>query len=272
MNHILDYNDIIVYKNKYLDEAVRGQTVAICFSAWASGTQGKNFGEAFFFNKKIPAIFIVQKKNHWWHTSSIWPAVSYIKKILDDKELGSICYGSSMGGYGSIHFAQHFNSHLAIAVGPQFFIDKNVMPEEQRWSTERDKLNLIFNEIDNLSQNTVQLLIFFDNYNTQDSLQVKKSKKLLAIPNINYINCPYTMHDVIRVLTKNNYYRDFLENCFKNKISIPYNIETSFLKIYKQDDKTFINWARTLPSISDLETEEQERAFSLYENLRNLDF
>jgi S-formylglutathione hydrolase FrmB len=44
-----------------------------------------------------------------------------------------LSYGSSMGGYGAIRFADAVGATQVLAFSPQYSIDRRVMPQEIRW-------------------------------------------------------------------------------------------------------------------------------------------
>ncbi|TVT30877.1 hypothetical protein [Marinobacter vinifirmus] len=274
MQCIFQGDDLTVYQNVFFDGANQGGIAAVCFSAWTSAAEGKRFGEGFFSRNKIPAFFIVQRSNHWWHTSEIWSALDCIRSILLDKGLGSICYGSSMGGYGSVHFSKYLYSSMAVAVGPQLFVNEDVIPEEKRWVQERKKIEFLFDEVSNLKKSSVETIVFFDNFNAPDNLQVERCQSRVPASNVKYIACPYTMHDAVRVLVKDDRFKMFLIDCFSGNFSGFDGVdgfEEHCLSVYAADDKAFLNWARNVQGIKSLSTQDRERLidiFGCYKGLR----
>ena len=80
----------------------------------------KGFGESLFIKYQINSVCIVAKWNHWWHTLEMIDVVESIKKLPSyQKASQCICYGSSMGAYGALKFAQLLNADTMIIAGPR---------------------------------------------------------------------------------------------------------------------------------------------------------
>ncbi len=90
------------------------------------------FGEEFLARHGISAVHVVNARNHWYHEPDWWEAVSAARAAASG-HARILSYGSSMGGYAALRFADHVGATSALAFSPQYSIDPRKAPFERRW-------------------------------------------------------------------------------------------------------------------------------------------
>lgn len=213
----------------------------VTFSAWSPSGVGNAFGKGFFESNKITAYHITQKHNHWWHTDEMYKAIERI--ISDSKCQNFILYGASMGGYGVIHFQRYFPTITSIAISPQSYIDvKNI--SETRWKSERENIQRIFDEKDNIENQVGELIVISDSFHKLDKIHVDFLTDIKDSSTVFLVDAPYTNHETPRVLSAIKVLQGVLIDLAKYKsFNIPllqYEANSAYLK----DPKVFFNFFR----------------------------
>ncbi len=107
---------------------------------WPSARSG--FAAEFLNRHKIDAVHIVTAQNDWFQSRAMHDAVLTIRKVVGGKK-PCFTYGSSMGGYGAIRFAGALGAQRAIAISPQYALDRAVVPFETRWRAEAKSVHFL---------------------------------------------------------------------------------------------------------------------------------
>lgn len=138
------------------------------------------FGEAFLKKNGISALHFVSSANHWWQTPEIITAIARAQEFLE-KHFSSatrVGYGSSMGGYGVLLYAQALRLDRVLAISPQYSIDSDKVPFETRWREEASQLSFAYDAMPKKFENC-HLHIVYDGQHAGDSEQVKLFPKTL---------------------------------------------------------------------------------------------
>ncbi|WP_455287327.1 hypothetical protein [Cupriavidus necator] len=268
---IFSHPDVSAFANEFV--GAQGYThLVVSFSAWNSKGNGTPFGPGFFNSRKMPAIFVVQHRNHWWHTDALFTLAERVKQLAAAQGLGIFCYGSSMGGYGSLHFSNIFHANRSIAIAPQIFISKGMIPEEKRWESERERVGLLFEEIENLRNIRCESFIFYDARHAQDTLHVQKLMSAGVGANFHTVEVPFALHDVARALVKVRDFKNFVvESGQGSKVDLD-RLRLACAAAHEFDDKVFLNRIRHTP-ISKIEDSEKSRLLEVaLINAERLDF
>ncbi len=112
----------------------------VCFEYWQPQPNlDRPFSaEGFFSHRKTNAVGILAAENDWFQNAEIESVLHAINTALAGYTL--IGYGSSMGGYGVINFADRLGLQRVITVCPQYSIDPARAPYETRWPTEAARI------------------------------------------------------------------------------------------------------------------------------------
>ena len=122
---------------------MRGPTdvLVVTFSNYVEGTTARTaFGEHFLSGHGIDAVHVVAKDNHWFDVPEMDALIVAIRERAGDKRM--IVYGSSMGGYAAIRFAARLGAERAVAISPQYALDRRRVPFEHRWRGDARRLRL----------------------------------------------------------------------------------------------------------------------------------
>lgn len=273
MHTIFESDTVSAFQNIYVDSK-NGEVpnLIVSFSAWSANAQGTPFGQGFFESRKIPAIFVIQNGNHWWHTEAIFPLLEKIKRIAKKYSYGIVCYGSSMGGYGCLHFEKFLSAKAAIAIAPQIFVSEKLISEDKRWISDRSKIKPLFDESENLSQLKAACYIFYDNNHEMDSLHINRLLGNSPARKLELIAAPYASHDLARTLSKMEKFKEFITDSANNEFTTE-ALREACSSAFLYDDKTFLNWIRneSLEKIPESQIS-RLRLITLEDNLHALDF
>jgi tetratricopeptide (TPR) repeat protein len=100
----------------------------------------QGFGEEFLSARGINAIHVISRDNDWYQHEEM-PSVAALIADAVKPYRRVVAYGSSMGGYAAIRFGRAVGGHVALALSPQFSIDPEVAPFENRWLGEASRIN-----------------------------------------------------------------------------------------------------------------------------------
>ena len=99
------------------------------------------FGEAFLDAQGIDAIHIAGVANDWYQYADMPRALAAVRAAASGRRL--FTYGSSMGGYAALRFAGTLGAVGAIAISPQYSLDRRVVPSERRWRPDAARLRFL---------------------------------------------------------------------------------------------------------------------------------
>lgn len=118
------------------------------------------FGEAFLASRGIDAIHVISRANTWFDDPRMAEALSIVAGAIavagHDRVL---TYGSSMGGYAAIRFAEAVGATTAIALSPQYGLGGRDTAFEDRFRSERAGRPVL---APGHGSNAVRPYVFFD--------------------------------------------------------------------------------------------------------------
>lgn len=111
-----------------------GRRVAITFDSYTDDRDLDRwaFGEPFFMGLGVTAIHVLSRGNDWYQYADMAEALEIVRQAASGAER-CITYGSSMGGYAAIRFAERVGAHEALALQPQYSINPAVAAFDDRW-------------------------------------------------------------------------------------------------------------------------------------------
>lgn len=90
------------------------------------------FGEAFLKAAGISAVHVMGRSEDWYQYPDIAEALAALRAALAGAKR-IVTYGSSMGGYAALRFADAVGATGVLALSPQYSVDPLKVPFEQRW-------------------------------------------------------------------------------------------------------------------------------------------
>lgn len=111
-----------------------GRRVVITFDSY---TDDRNldrwaFGEPFFMGLGVTAIHVLSRGNDWYQYAETAEALEIVRRAAAGAER-RVTYGSSMGGYAAIRFADRVGADEVLALQPQYSINPAVAAFDDRW-------------------------------------------------------------------------------------------------------------------------------------------
>lgn len=105
--------------------------------------QAEEFVKSSRQNGRNHVLFVSDTLRSWYNDPGIF------EEILDvvgryRQEHGiteTVTFGNSMGGYGAVIFAGALRAKSCLAISAQYSADPAVVPEEQRWTVYRDRID-----------------------------------------------------------------------------------------------------------------------------------
>ena len=96
------------------------------------GLDRAGFGQSFLASRRIDAVHVISADNRWYQYPEIPEALEVIRRIAA-RYPRTVAYGMSMGGYAAIRFGAAAGAAGALAISPQFSVDPEIVPFENRW-------------------------------------------------------------------------------------------------------------------------------------------
>jgi tetratricopeptide (TPR) repeat protein len=138
----------ILYRSPALEvrrvPAGNGRRQVVTFDSYHEppGFDRHGFGEAFFHGEGITAIHVMSYGNDWFQYAEMQSVLSLVREACAGAER-LMTYGSSMGGYAALRFAAAIGARSALALSPQYSIDRRKAPFETRWASDRRRIRFI---------------------------------------------------------------------------------------------------------------------------------
>ncbi|NPD17557.1 hypothetical protein HOY34_20440 [Xinfangfangia sp. D13-10-4-6] len=121
-----------------------GKTCCVTFFTYASDESTlplvNGFGEEILTRLALPAVHIINLKNHWWQIPDLQDCLQAAQEA-SSAATRRIGYGSSMGAYAVLRFSEALAIDESLCFSPQFSISRKLVPFETRWSKEARSLD-----------------------------------------------------------------------------------------------------------------------------------
>jgi tetratricopeptide (TPR) repeat protein len=117
-------------------------TCVVTFDSYSDdrGLDRPGFGEDFLRSRAVDAIHFVGRENDWYQYAEMPDAAAIVAELVKGYQR-VVAYGSSMGGYAAIRFGGMAGATAALAISPQFSVDRRVAPFEKRWKADSDRID-----------------------------------------------------------------------------------------------------------------------------------
>jgi hypothetical protein len=124
------------------------------------GTDRPGFGEAYLAERGVSAIHIVSHGNDWFQYPEMMAVLAIVREACAEYDR-RMTYGSSMGGYAALRFADAIGADAALALSPQWSVDPRKAPFETRWAQDRRRIRFL-PELDGPIRSVPRMLAAFD--------------------------------------------------------------------------------------------------------------
>lgn len=160
------------------------------------GFDRHGFGEAYFQSHGVSAIHVMGRREDWYQYPEM-AAVCGAIRVATAGATAVMTYGSSMGGYAALRFADWIGVTSALALSPQYSIDRAKMPGEPRWAHDARRI-AILPEIDGPIRPCGRMVIVYD----PQSLDCQHGERIAQDVEVQSIRLPYTDHPVTTYLSE----------------------------------------------------------------------
>ena len=103
------------------------------------GFDRSGFGQEFLRQAGVSAIHVMGAREDWYQYPEMAAAMAAVRAATAGAER-IMTYGSSMGGYAAIRFADAAGANVVLALSPQYSIDPQKMPSETRWLQDSQRI------------------------------------------------------------------------------------------------------------------------------------
>lgn len=134
---------------EYVTRATPSEKLAITFSAYGqTDLQAPGFAEDFLIARGYDLLVVKCSLNNWYQDMSAATMKSVVDQLPPYPDI--ITYGSNMGGYGALYFAETVGARTCIVMSPQFAIDRTLVPFETRWSADAARVKTQHQPLDQI--------------------------------------------------------------------------------------------------------------------------
>ncbi|WP_017348461.1 hypothetical protein [Pantoea sp. A4] len=153
--------------------------------------------EAELTKANMPSLFVIEKNNSWFNFPEIHDVLERINGITREFKK-RIVIGASLGGHASLKFSSSLNPDLTISISPQYCVNTDIVPFENRWREDIAAINEI--QGSNIADENIKGLtyVIVDNNHIIDNSHVKLIKE--KAPSTNIIQLPDSGHSSARAL------------------------------------------------------------------------
>jgi pimeloyl-ACP methyl ester carboxylesterase len=153
------------------------------------------FGESFFARAGLTGIHVLTSGNDWYQ----YPEMDAVLAVIRDAVTGAdrvLTYGSSMGGYAAVRFADALGATHVLSLSPQYSIDPRKFSADRRWWWDQKRVTFLpaYNGPITCRANVV---VAFDPTLKLDTFHADLIARDVAV---RVLNLPYAGHPVTTVL------------------------------------------------------------------------
>jgi len=150
------------------------------------GFDRHGFGEEFLRNAGVSAIHVMGAREDWYQYPEMAAAMQAVRQATIGAER-VMTYGSSMGGYAALRFADAAGANAVLAISPQYSINPQKAPFETRWQQDSQRIRWL-PDVDGVLKVAAKPVIVFDPCG-DDLLHVNLIEEAIAIERIMLPHC-----------------------------------------------------------------------------------
>lgn len=107
-----------------------------------AGFDRAGFGEGFFERAGFTGIHILAAGNDWYQYAEIDTVLALVRDAVAGSDR-VLTYGSSMGGYAALRFADAVGATHVLSLSPQYSIDPARVPTDRRWWWDQKRIGFL---------------------------------------------------------------------------------------------------------------------------------
>lgn len=148
------------------------------------------FAEQFLKAWGVSAIHVLGRGDDWYQYPEMGEALAVVKQAVAGAPR-VMAYGSSMGGYAAIRFAEAAGATSVLAFSPQYSLDPAKVDHETRWQEDARRI-LWLPEIDGPIRSSIKPVVIYDS----TGLDGWHGDRIAQDIEITAIRLPHTAHPV----------------------------------------------------------------------------
>lgn len=152
------------------------------------GFDRPGFGEAWLESQGISAIHVLGKREDWYQYPEMAEAMAAVRRAVAGADR-VMTYGSSMGAYAAIRFADAAGANAVLALSPQYSIDPAKRPYDTRWCQDAHRIQWL-ESIDGVIRCQCSPVVVYDTIGI-DAAHAERIAEDIAITRV---GLPYTAH------------------------------------------------------------------------------
>ena len=158
--------------------------IVASFANWHGKQALTNSGaaESLLVPRGIDAVHFNCAGNHWWQYEDLPLALEAARRFVAPWR-DIVTYGSSMGGYAAFRYAGALGATRALAVCPQFSIQRTLMPRESRWGGEMANIEFR-HEAQFQVASGCQYLALYDTLFALDAMHIREYKRHMPVVDV----------------------------------------------------------------------------------------
>lgn len=148
------------------------------------------FGEVFLQSQGISAIHVLGRGNDWYQYPDMAEALATVRDAVASADR-VMTYGSSMGGYAAVRFAQPVGATSVLAFSPQYSLDPRKIAHDPRWKEDARRIEWR-EDVDGPIQSSIRPVVIYDS----TGLDGWHGDRIAQDIGITAIKLPLTAHPV----------------------------------------------------------------------------
>ena len=198
-------------------EAASGSLLVCGFQNRASSPalDAPGFGEDFLVKEAIDGLFFNCATNAWWQYPELPEALDTALRYASAFER-TVCYGSSMGGYAAMRFADAIGASRVIAAAPQFSPRRSVVPRETRYEADVETVEFL-HEATLLPSLEIDRYVIYDPLLSADKDHVDRYE---AISSLTRVPMPCAGHPPLALLASQGQIRAVVLSLLRDAFNV----------------------------------------------------
>lgn len=170
------------------------------------GFDRPGFGQAWLSNQGISAIHVMGRGDDWYQYADIHAALATVREATRGASR-IVIYGSSMGAYAAVRFADAVGATDVLALSPQYSIAPEVAPHEDRWPQDAERIQWL-PALNGPIQSTARIVVVYD----PKGPDRWHGERIAADVAVQPVLLPYTSHPVTTYIHESGLLKSLLED------------------------------------------------------------
>lgn len=178
------------------------------------GFDRPGFGQEWLRANQISAIHVLGRAEDWYQYEDIEDALATVRAAVEGAAR-VMTYGSSMGGYAAIRFADAVGAKSVLALSPQYTLDPRIAGHDRRWSQDAHRIRWRA-ELNGPLECRAKVLMVYD----PSGLDGWHGDRIAADAAVDVVRLPYTAHPVTSYLSEIGALSDLVTDVLHDRLDV----------------------------------------------------